>query len=388
LISMESSLWSRSFPLPWTSAQRTPEHVAAAISSLGPAYEAYASRVIDQGIDGPCVAFLLHPSRSDEPNGFFDKLGVPPGEHRAAFRALFHDFSDDKKRWMKAFLILETCLKGIRPFVGSVMQRLHTRVIEMVKENITRDFGVCEVDEWDCSTCDDDEFLETPVVLDIHEMDENGVVDFGSPHRLKPHIFMPCRLNNIPVGYFPDAEENFDAISPSVPLLICSNPADKRFEAPHSSTSILLRETRLDSSTQHLTPFVVTLCWPIAPEREFHAVLCSSCPGQTARLVNAFASGRPPPEPHSGPHTRSFAFWALNVKDAYNISEQRHGVKPSHILRFDGRDLPPGIMRGCRYMVTEATNFSFNVCGPIVCPVRPMTAGSPLTVVLRSTVGR
>ena len=49
-------------------------------------------------------------------------------------------------------LELETCLKGARPFVDFIIEGLHKTVIENVKQEITRDLGVCEVEDWDCST--------------------------------------------------------------------------------------------------------------------------------------------------------------------------------------------------------------------------------------------
>ena len=383
-------------------------HIAAAISSLGPEYEKYASSIIWQGIDGPFVALLLDPSRSDDLNPFIAELGATTVVHRTRLRALFDamyprvapvngfSLTQEKALWMKACLILEACLKGVRPFVGSVMERLHKRVIEMVQQDVMRDFGACEVEDWDCSTCGDaahDTFTEDgPVVLNIRAMDANGVADCGVSHYLKPRIVTPCRLKNIPAGYFPDA----DAISPSLPLLLCPNPAD--INNPKCSTFILSHKTNLDSSTQHLTPFLVTRCWPSEPALEFHAVLCSSRPGNTDQLVNAFLSQKHLPKAHSTSGI-SFGFWALTknnfTRDGTDFSEfkqlsissiSKHGLKQGHILRFDGRDLPPGIMRGGRYVVIVSRTFSFNVCGPIVCPVLPMTAeafgadGLPLVI--------
>ena len=68
-------------------------------------------------------------------------------------------------------LELETCLKGARPFVGFIIEGLHKTVIENVKQEITRDLGVCEVEDWDCSTCGEAanaKFTEdVPVALQI-----------------------------------------------------------------------------------------------------------------------------------------------------------------------------------------------------------------------------
>ena len=77
--------------------------------------------------------------------------------------------------------------------------------------------------------------------------------------------------------------------------------------------------------------------------------------------------------------------------------ESKHGVKKGHVLRFDALEdsaLPPGIAQGRRYLVTDATDFSFNICGPIISPISPMTSQSfsadvaPLVVIRRSAIGR
>jgi hypothetical protein len=77
--------------------------------------------------------------------------------------------------------------------------------------------------------------------------------------------------------------------------------------------------------------------------------------------------------------------------------EVKHSFKTGDLLRFDGADLPSGLMTNHRYFVTETTKSSawrFNVCGPIVCPTSPLTAemsapDSPsLAVLRRSPVAR
>lgn len=54
--------------------------------------------------------------------------------------------------------------------------------------------------------------------------------------------------------------------------------------------------------------------------------------------------------------------------------------------------LPSWIMHNCRYIVTDANNFSFNVRGPIVCPMSPLTfesvAEPPPLLTITSPVGR
>ena len=90
----------------------------------------------------------------------------------------------------------------------------------------------------------------------------------------------------------------------------------------------------------------------------------------------------------------SFAFWSLTSRGS-EFHESKHGVKKGHVLRFDALEdgaLPPGIEQGRRYLVTDATDFSFNICGPIISPVAPMTSksadGAPLVVIRRSPIGR
>jgi hypothetical protein len=92
----------------------------------------------------------------------------------------------------------------------------------------------------------------------------------------------------------------------------------------------------------------------------------------------------------------SFAFWSLKSTEN-EFMETKHGVKNGHILRFDSvheNALPPGVVQGCRYLVTDATDFSFNICGPIICPIFPLTSESfppdvaPMKAIRTSPVGR
>ena len=219
-----------------------------------------------------------------------------------------YDISHERELWYKSCLILDACTKGARPFVGSVMERLLKKTIENVQEEITRDLGACDAEEWDCSFCvggcstcgdtADAKFTEEgPVRLKICEMDKNGIARCSDPHYLKPHIFVPCYLKNIPAGCFSDA------ISPGGPLLICPNPVDiekphsetlgiseKSKSKPHIPTVILLHQINLDRSKQFLNPFLVTRCVPSEPAMEFFAVLCHSQPSRTAKLVETFLS--------------------------------------------------------------------------------------------------
>jgi hypothetical protein len=274
------------------------------------------------------------------------------------------------------------------------MQRLHQQVLRNVKQDVMRDLGECEDADWDCSACldaDDTKFTEkTSVALTICAMSCNGIADCGLPHELKPHELQPCRLKNIPDACFPDC----DGVSPALPLLLCPNPAD--IDNPRSSTFLLLHRSQPTPTEPHLTPFLVTRCEPSEPALQFHAVLCCSCPGHTAHLVQ-----------QQSPTTRAnsrrdvpemlFALWSLQQIGESEFNEVKHGVKRGHILRFDGGKencLPPGIQPGSRYLVTAATDFCFNVSGPILAPIAPLTAesypadGVPLVVIRKSPIAR
>jgi hypothetical protein len=390
------------------------ENIAAAVESLklGPAYADYAKKIIEQGIDGFTLVDLLEsPNADDLINQCLLELGVSLLAHRTRLKRLFkdmhpravaadrfpapaHDGTEERALWLKACLILEACAKGVKPFVGQVMQRLHSRVIENVKSDVVRDLGACEDAEWDCSACDDADdpkFTENaPVALTIRTMDSKGVTDCGVAHELKPHALKPCRLTNIPAGCFPDC----DGVSPALPLLLCPNPAD--IDNSKSSTFLLLHCLQPAPTEPHLTPFVVTRCEPSEPALQFHAVLCRSWPGHTARLVQSFLSQQPPPIVRANARGEfpelSFAFWSLQSR-GQGFKEEKHGVKSGHILRFEN-SLPPGIQRGSRYLVTNATDFCFNICGPILTPISPLTAEAypgdvaPLVVIRRSPIGR
>jgi hypothetical protein len=156
-----SSPKSFSSPLPFPLVQCTNVHVAAAILSLGTAYEACANIVIESGIDGRCINELLVSTDDAELNRFIDQdLGISSIMLRTKLRTLFSDMratavssqllsaifdhSHEKMLWMKACLVLEACTKGSRPFVGLVFKRLHDRVIKDVQTDIQRNCGSCE----------------------------------------------------------------------------------------------------------------------------------------------------------------------------------------------------------------------------------------------------
>jgi hypothetical protein len=412
---MESSPGTPHAPL----ALLTKESIAVAVRDLGPAFADYATKIIEQDVDGPCLMLLLDSEPDDFKQFLVDDLGASTVPHRLRLNALFKSmhprvpapvllpkpFHDDahemheRALWLKACLILEACTKGIRPFVGKVMQRLHERVIANVKQDIVRDLGACDDEDWDCSSCCDAEdarFTENaPVVLTICGMDSNGIADCGAAHHLKPHALTPCRLRSIPAGFFSDS----DKLSPALPLLICPNPAD--ICNPDSSTFFLLRCLQLTLIEPHLTPFLVTHCDPSEPNLEFtHAVLCSSCPGHTAPQVRSFLLQQPPPciraIARGDIPIFSFGFWSLQSRGTKFI-EKKHGLKTGHILRFGpGKEssLPPGISTGCRYLVSNKTDFSFTICGPILSPVLPLTQESypldhlPFVAIRRSPIAR
>ncbi len=301
------------------------------------------------------------------------------------------DANDSERAlWLKAVLILEACTKGVKPFVAKVMQRLHSRVVENVKQDVARDLGACDDEDWNCSTCgnaDDIKFTDNgPVALAICTMDSNGVADCQTAHCLKPFTFRPCSLRNIPSDCFSPS----DNISPASPVLICPNPPD--IDKTDCSTFILTHAMHLPVGS-YLAPFVVSRCQPSEPALQFYAVLCCSRPGHTAALVKSFRLQQALPEARG---ELSFAFWSLASRGS-EFHESKHGVKQGHVLRFgvgEGSVLPPGIAQGRRYLVTEATDFSFNICGPIISPISPMTSQSfsadiaLLVVIRRSPIGR
>ena len=296
--------------------------------------------------------------------------------------------------WLKGCLVLEVCTKEVMPFVGSVMQRLHVRALENVKQNIVHDLGSCEEEEWDCSKCGDadvERFTEdTPVSLNIRALDANGVANHGAAHSLIPGKSSVCYLKNVPPDVFPDSY----GITPSVPLLLFRNPADPADTKDiKSSNFVMLRSVELSSNEQCLTPFRVTRWEPShSASQSFNAVLCPSRPGHTKQLVESSRAGRSPPQ-MKGEFT--FAFWALSSSGS-EIKEVKHGLKAGDFVRFDGPGLPSCIAAGHRYLVGEASKSSawcFNVCGFIICPVAPYqraadSSASEFAAVRRSPIAR
>ncbi len=302
--------------------------------------------------------------------------------------------------WLKGCLILDACTKGTKSFVSSILERLHCRVLDEVKDGIVHDLGVCEVEDfflnWNCSTCkeaDKPEFTENaPVTMYIRALDANGVAYCGTsqkneiPHHLPPNRLSFCYIKNIPSGLFPDA----NAISPNEPLLLCRNPDDpaesKEFM---SSKLIFLRSTPLIEPL--LIPFSVQLCRTSEEGPTFHAVLCYSIPGLTKPLVDSFRANKPVPA--LGDRKCDFGFWTLNLKES-QFYEQMHSFKPGDLVRFIGDNLPNGIMSEHRYFVAETTKYCFNICGSIVYPASPWTSdiSAPnqpsLVVTRRSPISR
>jgi hypothetical protein len=294
--------------------------------------------------------------------------------------------------WLKAFLVLDTCIKGVQPFVGLVMQQLHVKVIKMVQENVKCDTGECAADDWDCSSCkaadDEAHFTEDwPLLLKICSMDTSGVADLGAPHLLKPHVLMPCILKGIPAGYFHHSE----SVSPETRMFICRNPSDPADNDDFkSSTVVLLRAADFDSKTDHCRPFHVTRCFPKDPELQFYCVLCSSRPAHTKLLV----ANPKAPAPLGPP--LSFGFWALKPRNSEctEFEELKHGLKEGNVLRFSGDKLPHEIVQESLYIVTDASSFSFQVSGPILRPVVALAAEAasvlelPFVITRKSPVAR
>jgi hypothetical protein len=293
----------------------------------------------------------------------------------------------ERNLWLKACLVLETCTKGVWPFVGMVMKRVHSRANQNVKQDIARDFSACEDADWDCDTfkeAAESSFTENgPVALSVHLMNPNGIASCTNAHHLKPRVLKPCRVMDIPLGCFSDA----DKISPTSPVLIYSNPAEG--EKTESSSFILLHGMKPTGDDPFLTPFLVTRCESSGPALKFYAVFCSSRPGYTKQLVKSSSSQTEPPKIDG---ELTFGFWAVVIqKTAFGseYSELKHGAKKGNILCFDGGEsncLPPGIVNGLRYLVTDATDFSFNICGPIISPISSLT--SPFVVIRKAPVGR
>jgi len=316
--------------------------------------------------------------------------------------------------YLKACHVLQTCLNGIRPFVGMVIERLREMVVESVRLDIEREnFGECAREEWDCSTieCGPNFTEDVPVTLPIRSVDLNGVVDCGVPHHLKPHLLYPCSLKNAPGGMFSD-----DEMPPGVQLVIFANPS--KIGDSRSSTFILSRELKYDSRQPYLQPFHFFVEY--SEGSVFHdlvpVILCSSRPGFDFRAdqpsssrpgfdfrADQPSSSRPgfdfrADQPSSSfGESLSYAFWTVNRSKSFKNYKEfktcKHGLKKGQILRFsESPNLPPHIMHGRRYMVIEASKFSFKVCGPIVCPVMQFadTDGDfpPIYVVRRSPIGR
>lgn len=304
-----------------------------------------------------------------------------------------HD-SQKGSLWLKAFLVLDACIKGVQPFVGLVMQQLHVKVIKIVEENVKCDTGECAADEWDCSSCkaaDEAHFTEDwPLVLKISSMDTSGVADLGAPHLLKPHVLMPCTLKGIPARCFHD----WESVSPKTRMFVCRNPSDPADNDDFkSSTVVLLRASDFDAKTRHCHPFHVTRCFPRDPkdpELQFYAVLCSSRPAHTKSLVANSETPAPPGPP------LSFGFWALKPCNAEctEFKELKHGLKEGNVVRFSGDKLPHEIVRESMYIVTVASSFSFQVSGPILRPAVALAAEaasvleSPFVITRKSPVAR
>jgi hypothetical protein len=301
----------------------------------------------------------------------------------------------DANLWLKGCLILEACTKGIKSFVSNVMKQLHSSVLDEVKHGITQDLGVCEVEDfflnWNCSSCREADADDAPVSMCIRALDANGVVHCDTPHRLPPNKLNVCYLRNIPSGLLSDSH----AIAKNVPLLLCRSPDDpadsKEFK---SSKLILLHSRAVHFFEPHLIPFRVQICRSSGEELEFYTVLCFSCPSHTKQIVESFLSHKPLTALKGDVST--FRFWTLNKikEEESKFEEVKHNLKFGDLLRFVGADLPNCIMAGQRYFVSETTKWSFNICGPIVCPISPLTpdAAAPfqpsLVLTRRSPISR
>jgi hypothetical protein len=282
------------------------------------------------------------------------------------------DFHYHKLLWLNACFLLRAHSEIAFPFVRSVMERLHRRVIAKVKLDIMADLGVCDVEDWDCSTCSDADNStyteDCPVSLAIRSIDANGVADCGTVHNLKFMTFHPCFVK---IG--PARRDD--------PLILCPYPT--HIYEPRSSQVIFMEQIDLDSSVACLQPFRVTRVTPGQPDLEFLAVFCHGCPGDVRISVSQHLEG------HRSSGSRRF--WALTNKNkkinpSYPSAfiEMRHGLRRGHTVLFhrDASILPSGIEEGRLYIVNNALKFSFSVCGPI------LKLNDADVVIRRSPVGR
>jgi hypothetical protein len=355
---------------------------------------------------------------SDRVNQWFSLHSRPPQIDGSASLSERHN-------WLRAILIFEACTSGLRLLVGDVMERLHKHIVKEVKSSIMAECGSCEDADWNCATCvlaKDEHFTESsPVVLKIRSMDCNGIAVSDTLHHLKPGTMTSCVLKNVPVDLLGKA------VTFSSKTCLCIYPAGSeyrsRFVIP--SSFVLLHPLTLDSSKPHLTPFRVlpSICfgrstlpagWRVLytddneeyylcdrtgqllrspppvdcpPETSLYAVLCSSCPGRTRQLVYDHLKdagqlagslvNRKLLQSFGGCET--FAFWSLGLLDS-GFHEVKHSLKAGTIISFEsssgdsGSAPPPPLVEGSRYVVTESTDFSFKIAGPIVCPLSPFKA--------------
>jgi hypothetical protein len=132
------------------------------------------------------------------------------------------------------------------------------------------------------------------------------------------------------------------------------------------------------------------------PSKKFYAVLCSSYPGLTKQLINPHKPSR-----HARKDKQTFAFWSLELEpDGREYKETKHGLKTGSIVSFSGiaasldSAAPLEFSQGNRYVVVKATDYSFHIGGPLLCPSTPFHEASlapeepHFSVYRRSPVGR
>jgi serine/threonine protein kinase len=344
--------------------------------------------VVKSGINDSKLELL-----SKMPPQMLQQLFGLPSSKADVFIAKCHLMSNtvvdpDHESWCKACLIMRSCGQGVRPFVALVMQKLHERVVNEIKESILCYKDKCDDSEW---TFPEDgkkgnpDFDARPVELQIVTFDPQGAAVSHVPHGLgaKEEPFLISKHSS--AGVFRNAD-----------LALGSSFAMRSFPEDALSKPETERRFKMSQIQSWSQPFLN----PFQVRRDsdgacFLVVYCRCRVGEATKFVNDFIKELKMPA--VGNHADSpGCFWTIKKQtpessgavssqsasyraddhslcsgDCVTFSAVGEALHASHNLGCPF-SLPNGIALGCKYVVVNPSSSkkSFDISVTLV-PANP-----------------
>jgi hypothetical protein len=315
------------------------------------------------------------------------------------------------ERWLKACLILRACARGVRPFVGAVMMKLHRQVIHEVREIVCEYKSECDDSDWRCESLPDEQlrFDDRPSLMQLVSLQHDGTATTDVPHRLgntQSEPFLFSKRNS--KGIFAQEEADDSGL---LNLFMRSLPADASTSKVESEKQLVLQKV-FKWDTPYLEPFqvhcedgatfTVVYCQckidgapllvanagkKVASSAEHAASLADS-----AHLAHELQSHTGASASERKEHDLYCRFWTIEKKNDVKYKPHDHSLLTGNIVSFSGKGLPEGIISGHMYTILisalkpKLRTRSFDVCSTLI-PSNPFSdvlgAAEPRIRILR-----